>query len=112
MFLANENFPKPAVLILRHNGYHVLSIQEEMPGIADAEVIKLASVQKLIILTFDRDYGELIFRHAVKEPPAVIFFRDKGSDPSDSGQRLVELLKSGYYTFEGAFTVIESSAIR
>ena len=62
MFLANENFPKPSIKLLRDSGLVITSIQEKCPGISDAEVLEMAVESDLIILTFDRDYGELIFR--------------------------------------------------
>ena len=64
MFLANENFPRPSIIILREKGFSISSVQEEFQGISDEEVIKIAVEKKLIILTFDRDYGELIFKFA------------------------------------------------
>ena len=62
-FLANENFPRPSTIILRENGLSVKSIQEDFPGISDEEVIEIASKSNLIILTFDSDYGEIIFKY-------------------------------------------------
>ena len=62
-------------------------IQEEFPGISDEEVLKRATDLNYIILTFDRDYGELIFRYHLINPPAVIYFREKGKDPLFAGQR-------------------------
>lgn len=67
-FLANENFPVPSVRTLRETGIEVKSISENSPGISDKEVIQIAQKEKLIILTFDKDYGELIFRHSIQFP--------------------------------------------
>ena len=112
MFLANENFPKPSTTLLRDNGFHVVSIQEELSGVSDKAVLQEAIDQDLIILTFDRDYGNLIFRYAQQSPPGVIYFRDKGSDPLFAGQLLVKLLKEKLLSFQNAFTVIEEKNIR
>ena len=86
MFLANENFPRPSIMLLRDKGFDVKSIQEEYPGIADDIVMNIASEMELIILTFDSDYGEIIFKHKRNNPPSVIYFRDKGSDPLFAGR--------------------------
>jgi len=112
MFLANENFPRPSTIILRENGFVVKSIQEDCPGIEDVEVIKIALEQNLIILTFDRDYGEIIFKCAKDNPPSVVFFREKGSYPEFAASSLLSLLKSSKIVLAGAFTVIESDNIR
>jgi len=112
MFLANENFPRPGTIILRDNGFPVKSIQEDSPGISDEEVIQIALEMDLIILTFDRDYGELIFRYAKENPPAVVFFREKGMGPGFAALSLINLLKNTELTLPGAFTVIEDKNIR
>ena len=57
MFLANENFPKPSIYLLREKGVSVRSISEEMPGISDENVSSIAKFEGIIILTFDKDYG-------------------------------------------------------
>ena len=98
MFLTNENFPRPSTIILRENGFTVKSIQEDFPGISDKEVIKIALDLNLIILTFDRDYGELIFKYSSDNPPAVVFFREKGINPEFAGLSLITLLTNSDIT--------------
>ena len=107
-FLANENFPRPSVEILRNAGYDVLSVSESKPSIADEEVIKWAKDEGRIILTFDKDYGEIVFRYRI--PCSVIFFRAKGETPADSGNTLVTILKE--LKVEGYFTVVDKTGIR
>ncbi len=80
-FLANENFPGPSTIILREKGFNIKSIQEDSPGIPDEDVIQIALDLNLIILTFDGDYGELIFKYSSNNPPSVVFFREKGNMP-------------------------------
>lgn len=112
MYLANENFPRPGTILLREHGHTIHSIQEDTPGISDEEVISIASQNNLVILTFDRDYGELIFKYAIHNPPAVIYFREKGNTPLFAGQTLLKLLSEAALQFEKAFTVIEETNIR
>jgi predicted nuclease of predicted toxin-antitoxin system len=112
MFLANENFPRPSITLLRQSGFTILSIQEESPGISDEEVLRKATELDYIILTFDRDYGELIFRYQPANPPAVVYFRDKGNDPTSAGQILLRLFESSMIKFESCFTVIDKDNIR
>lgn len=112
MFLANENFPRPSAILLRENGYVVKSIQEDYTGINDAAVIKMAQEENLIILTFDKDYGELIFKYGKDNPPSVVFFREKGNHPAFAASSLLSLLLSKKVVLIGAFTVIESDNVR
>ena len=111
-FLANENFPKPSISILRSENFKVFSISEDFPGISDVSVIQKAKEFKAIILTFDSDYGELIFRYSLNNPPSVIYFRYKGKSPDFAGNKLKTLLKTKKINFEGFFTVIEEENIR
>jgi predicted nuclease of predicted toxin-antitoxin system len=112
MFLANENFPRPSMILLRQKGYVIKSIQEDSPGIQDEQVIELALKLNLIILTFDSDYGELIFKYAKDNPPSVVFFREKGNTPDFASSSLIPLLESKKLNFTNAFTVIEANSVR
>jgi predicted nuclease of predicted toxin-antitoxin system len=112
MFLANENFPRPSTIILRENGFAVKSIQEDASGIEDQEVMQIALDLNLIILTFDSDYGELIFKYAKDNPPSVVFFREKGNNPAFAASSLISLLANADISLSGAFTVIEPNNIR
>lgn len=111
-FLANENFPFPSTELLRSKGYRVRSIVEENRGVSDEEVIKKAEEENLIILTFDSDYGELLFRYRRENPPSVIFFREKGQAPIHAGEWLMSALENDKIEVEGFFTVITSNGIR
>ncbi len=110
-FLANENFPAPSIAILRTAGHDVRSVREEDQGAKDPFVIDLARSDDRIILTFDKDYGELIFKNGVQDPPAVVFFRYRGADPTIAAAFLLELLAAGT-VIAGVFTVLETDGIR
>jgi len=111
-FLANENFPFPSIALLRNSGFKAQSISETSPGIPDIEVITQAISTDSIILTFDKDYGEIIFKHGFQNPPAVVFFRFKGETPEYAGQLLLHLINQGKISFQNIFTVIEKENIR
>jgi predicted nuclease of predicted toxin-antitoxin system len=112
MFLANENFPRPSTILLREKGYIIKSIQEDSPGISDPEVMKIAKDLNLIILTFDSDYGELIFKYSNNNPPSVVYFREKGNNPEFAATSLISVLTNSNIILPGSFTVIESNNIR
>ncbi len=73
--LANENFPLTSVRILKNAGYDIKAIGIEFAGILDSEVIEIATIEERTILTFDRDYGELIFRKGYKPEAGIIYLR-------------------------------------
>ena len=72
-FLANENFPLVSIKLLRDAGYNVASVIEETPGAKDHDILECAHVENRIVLTFDRDYGELIYKHKLPAPDGVVY---------------------------------------
>ena len=73
--LANENIPHASINYLRNKGYDVLSIGIDNPSIMDSEIMTIAINEERTIVTFDRDYGELIFRYNYKPEKGVIYLR-------------------------------------
>ncbi|MCB0772038.1 MAG: DUF5615 family PIN-like protein [Flavobacteriales bacterium] len=111
-FLADENLPAPATRALREQGFEVVSVQERSPGLPDEEVICLGRELDAVILTFDRDYGDLIFRDRMDDPPAVVFFRSKGEGVADAARMLIELMAEKGFDPRGKFTVITKAGVR
>jgi predicted nuclease of predicted toxin-antitoxin system len=109
--LANENFPAPSIRLLRDQGYDVAAVAEGAGSLADAEVLALAVAEKRWIVTFDRDYGELIFARRLAAPPAVVLFRMRSYRPADPGRALAGLLDSGP-EFDGQFVLVEEAGFR
>lgn len=110
-FPANENFPDPSMLLLRAAGHDVKSVRTDHPGIPDPLVISLAQAEDRIILIFDKDYGELIFKGGIASPPVVLFLRYRGRDPKAAAALIQDALAAGT-VLEGRFTVIEEEGIR
>lgn len=110
-FLANENFPKPSIFLLRQNNINIVAISERSPGLTDKQVMEIAVNEKRIILTHDSDYGELIFKLGYKPQEGVIFFRLFNFEAADPGKILLQLIQQNF-SFERKLTVIGSQTIR
>lgn len=78
LFLANENFPIASVRILRNAGYDVVAIIEDNPGIDDTSILRQAVAESRTILTFDSDYGNLIFRDKLQRGNDLLIRHRKG----------------------------------
>ena len=61
-FVADESVDFPIIKLLRDNNYKVRSILEEFPAVPDEVVLGKASEGHQILLTLDKDFGELVFR--------------------------------------------------
>lgn len=73
--LADENVPTALVESLRLLGHDVASIRETVPSSSDPDVLALANEQQRVLLTYDTDFGELIFRRQHPASEGVILLR-------------------------------------
>jgi predicted nuclease of predicted toxin-antitoxin system len=111
-FLANENFPLPSVLKLREAGHDVAYVLEDSPGQIDPEVMARCHSEERVLLTFDRDYGELIFHRRMPSPRGVVYFRFVPNSPVEPAEVLLVTLLLGQYDLEGRFTLIQRNLVR
>ena len=91
--LANENFPRPALLALRSAGVDVESVGQRMPSASDADVLAYAAANGLWLVTFDRDYGELIFARKAPAPPAILYLRQGAYPPAWPAEAVLAALE-------------------
>jgi predicted nuclease of predicted toxin-antitoxin system len=110
-FLAEENFPWPAVCALREHGFEVAWLTEESPGLADEQVLARCVNQKLILLTLDKDFGELVFQRGLPLDSGVVLFRVEAESPAQFTQLVLAALRSRE-DWSGFFSVITSDRIR
>jgi predicted nuclease of predicted toxin-antitoxin system len=108
-FLANENFPGAAVKALEAAGHDVVWVRTAAPGSSDAHVLAWAVREERILLTFDKDFGELAT--ATSLPPAcgIILLRLPMPKPRDVGQQLAAVI-TARADWAGHFSVIEPVA--
>jgi len=78
LIIADESVDAPIIPALRAGGYDVRSIAEESPSAADDAVLLRAASTDAVLITLDRDFGELIFSKGHKPPLALIYLRAKG----------------------------------
>ncbi len=110
-FLADENFPRPALVALREAGFDVAWVSEDSPGVADEAVLNLANEQSRTLLTFDKDFGELAFRRGVMVAFGVVLFRLIPQTPEEAARVALAALRSGI-PWAGRFSVVTKERIR
>ena len=69
---ADENVAKVIVYWLRATGHDVLYAAESVPGAPDAKWLAQAEREQRIVLTADKDFGELIFRDGLNSHGIVL----------------------------------------
>ena len=73
--LLDENYPLDATAALTAAGHDERRIADVAPSIDDREVSALARREDRILVTFDADFGELIFLHHEPPPLSVVSLR-------------------------------------
>lgn len=110
-FLADENFPGPSIIQLENAGHQVKRFADVALGAPDEEVLAYAEKSSSILLTFDKDFGQLIFREGLSVP-GVVFYRYRGPDPAWAGKILIHLIEAEKLNFSRQFVTIEEDKVR
>ena len=108
--LADENIEKSILDFLR-DSHNIISIAELKPGITDQEVAELANNSNAILLTGDKDFGEIVFRQKIIKN-GVILLRLHGQTAEIKINILRELLEDHSTKILGSFTVVTTNGIR
>ncbi|MBO9201505.1 MULTISPECIES: DUF5615 family PIN-like protein [Niastella] len=93
MILADENIHGFIIKTLREAGFEVLSVQETTRGIKDESVIQIALQNNYLLLTEDKDFGEWVFAHHIKDL-SVLFLRYSFHEYQEISKVIVHLLKT------------------
>lgn len=93
MILADENIHSYIIKALREAGFTIISISESSKSIKDEQVIQLALQHNYLLLTEDKDFGEWVFAHHVKDL-SVLFLRYSYYEYQEIGETLIYLLKN------------------
>lgn len=110
-FLADESMEKPVVDWLRDQNFDVKYITEITPSINDEEVIRLANDESRILITNDKDFGELVFRQS-KIILGVLLIRATNERSSNKIRLVREVLEKARNKLAGYFVVVNEAGIR
>ena len=111
IFVADESVDHPIVKRLRKEGYIISAVVEMEPGISDEAVLETANQEGSILLTADKDFGELIFRDN-RYSFGIVLIRLSGLTADDKADVVITAIKQHMDEFAGAFTVISSNSVR
>lgn len=111
-FLANEYISSLTVAQLRSAGYEIDHVRELMSGATDEAVIEQAFATKSIVITFDKEYGDLIFRNAPSPPLGVVLMRFDPVSVDEVASILALILSDESVQLEGKFTILTRQSIR
>lgn len=109
--IANENVIPSAIVELRVRGYDVVAVKETMEGATDEEILAFAQAENRLVLTHDKDFGELAFRFGLPATSGVLLIRLSGSGPSVDAKHVVSVVESRS-DWAGHFSVSHRGRLR
>lgn len=110
-WLADECVAAPLVALLRSFGHDVLYVAEVAAGLSDAEVVALAMRESRLLLTEDKDFGDLVFRWGRPVPGVVLMRIDPDSVKLKTIRLAAAIDRFGGDLF-GRYMVIEEGRFR
>lgn len=88
--IADENIDMAILTRLRQENHQVWSVYEMKRGMTDSEVLGIANTENALLLTGDKDFGELVFRKKMISP-GVILIRLSGMDNREKASIVASL---------------------
>ena len=110
-FLADEGFSFPITSILKEMGYDVIWIGDFASGADDTKVFEISQKDGRIILTEDKDFGELAIRFKCKTS-GIIFLRIEPDQKELRKQKMLDLVRNFSNKLKGHLTIIDEQKFR
>jgi len=109
-FIADENVPKESVDLLKKNGIDIVSVTDFAFGISDEAILDLAYKNARIVITFDKDFGQLIFKQK-RKTKGLILLRFTPQSPQHIAKRIQQVLATNI-KMENHVTTVKKDTIR
>ena len=109
--LADESVDKPIVERLRLEGHNVLYVAELSPSITDDDVLTEANERGALLLTADKDFGELVFRQG-RVHAGVMLLRLAGIMEPTKADLVAQVYREHASELLEAFSVVSPGALR
>jgi predicted nuclease of predicted toxin-antitoxin system len=108
---ADESVDRQIVAGLRAAGHEVLFVAELDPGIDDEKVLSESRQRNALLVTADKDFGELVFRQRLLHS-GVLLIRLFGLDPAAKADLVASAFDRHGEQLQGGFSVLTERALR
>lgn len=110
-FVADENVDLGIVAALRAAGHDVWYVAEQASGLDDSEVLAAAASRGALLLTSDKDFGELVFRQG-RASSGVMLLRLAGQSAARKAELVTSVVGEHEPELAGAFSVLTATTLR
>lgn len=111
VFVADENFDFSTVKALPNKGHSVFAIAESFPSITDPQVLQIAIDRQAILLTEDKDFGELV--HRLRMPHCgILLVRLVKVSSLEKSSRICQIIEQWGDELLNSFSVLSNDQLR
>lgn len=110
-FIVDESTGTAVVEYLESHGFDVVSVHDETPGIDDYLIVNRAFAEGRIIITNDKDFGELVYKQQLKHK-GIVLLRLEDERASNKVAVIRDLLSLYSQRLKNSFTVVTENKIR
>ncbi len=110
-FIVDESTGYSAARFLQEQGHNVAIVSDTMPEADDLAILQFAYAENRIVVTNDKDFGELIFRSQIPHH-GVILLRLQNESGANRVQVLSNLLGQYAEFLPERFTVVTEKNVR
>ena len=96
---------------LRSTEFSVFVIADEIPSISDKEVLELAYTNNALLITEDKDFGELVFRFQLKHK-GILLIRMIEAKSLEKAEAAMKAIKMHFSDLLNNFSVLDNQKIR
>lgn len=110
-FVFDVGVGKRAAEVLQSAGFDVVSILDLDPTMSDAEILSIAESDQRMVVTMDKDFGELVF-HSGKKHNGVLLLRLEDADGEEKAAIVRAIIRDFVSEIEGKFCVFQNGRLR
>ncbi len=110
-FLADESCAGPVIRALREAGHDVAAIAEVAKGATDEQVLERALQENRVLITEDRDFGELVYAQRHRSA-GVVFVRFDNRTRLAKPATVLEAVTRLGSRLHGVFAVVAPGRVR
>ncbi len=109
--VADESVDFGIITGLREIGFQILSILEDHSGIKDEDVLRIAVKEKGLLITEDKDFGEIIYRLKQRHM-GILLIRLTDMPRRERIELVVEIIVRHINDLRNNFSVLDRRGLR
>jgi predicted nuclease of predicted toxin-antitoxin system len=109
-FIADENIPRETLALLKKQRVDIISVTDFAFGLSDSDILDLANKNGRIVVTFDKDFGQLIFKEK-RKTKGLMLLRFVPKSPQQIAKRIQQVLASDI-SMERCVVTVKKDKIR